>query len=78
MVIGYSFPAFNRKIDSEIFKMMRDIREVKILDPDFPGKVEIVREILSETKRDKLRRGIIEVAGIAGVEQFFVPNSVVP
>ena len=78
VVIGYSFPAFNRKIDSEIFKMMRDIREVKIQDPEYQGKVEIVREILSETHGPKLRQGIIQVTGVAGVEQFFIPNSVVP
>ena len=56
--------------------MMPDVTEVFIQDPEPQGKIEIVREILSQTHSEKVQE--IDVEGRTGTEQFFIPNAIVP
>lgn len=37
VIIGYSFPYFNREIDSLIFKMMKRLKTIYYVDPHFNG-----------------------------------------
>lgn len=64
IVIGYSFPFFNRKIDKIILHSMKALKRVYIQDPNANNIIKRFNEIDG--------RGI-HVEPITDIEQFFIP-----
>lgn len=72
-VIGYSFPFFNREIDIELFKLMKNLQKIYIQDTDPKGIKERIAEIIDiETTSDEF---IIDKAILNyNVDQFVFPK----
>ena len=68
VVIGYSFPYFNRKIDRAIFEKMPNLKFIYIQDKD-PYRIQ--QYITPVIKEDKLAG--IKIVPIDDVEQFYLP-----
>lgn len=66
VVIGYSFPFFNRELDRQIFNMMPNLQTVYIQDPN-PEAVEMpLRAVLPDMN--------VDVEFIRNCSQFFLPK----
>lgn len=71
VVIGYTFPFFNRKLDRRIFDAMYKLKKIYIQDPNAESLVTNLEAIYS-TKQDvnKLRNNVIPITNI---NQFYLP-----
>lgn len=78
IVIGYSFPQFNRAIDNEILSMLNNSVE-SIYIQDTPERVDnLVREFNdSFSSTIRLNKGLLEnrVKAISSVNSFYIPSS---
>jgi hypothetical protein len=66
VVIGYSFPFFNRKIDTELFKAMKKLKKVYFQDPHRDGQF-----LFSQFNLRKSR--IVTIEHIKDPTQYYVP-----
>lgn len=66
VVIGYSFPTFNREIDKLILKQMTSLRKIVI-----QALPEDINSIIFRLK--SLLRGDIEIQSITAGDEFFIP-----
>ncbi len=66
-VIGYSFPFFNREIDIQLFKMMKNLRLIYIQDRDPSAMKERLIEILDDPNK-------VEIKLIHDLKQFVFPK----
>ena len=67
VVIGYSFPFFNRVTDREIFKIMPKLKKIYVQDIN-PGAVEdSLRAVLPDDR-------LVEVVKISNCGQFYLPR----
>lgn len=66
VVIGYSFPFFNRKTDREIFKGMPNLKKVYVQDVNPDAVIQSLRAVFPPER-------IIDVVPIKNCEQFFLP-----
>jgi hypothetical protein len=57
VVIGYSFPIFNREIDNRIFKKMENVRKVYIQDKE-PEKIKATMKNAFDITQKKIQVGI--------------------
>lgn len=64
VVVGYSFPYFNRKVDRQIIRNMKNLRKVYIQSPE----AESIKD------RFKAIRDDIELISISEIGQFYLPN----
>lgn len=70
IVIGYTFPFFNREIDREIFSKMPSLEKIYIQDP----YAEDVKEFLYSVLTDEQRKGIYpNIKLISNISNFFLP-----
>lgn len=67
VVIGYSFPFFNRTTDREIFNAMPNLQKVYVQDINPGAVMQSMRAILPVDKK-------IEVVQIADCGQFYLPS----
>jgi hypothetical protein len=67
VVIGYSFPFFNREIDRKIIKAMSKIHKVYFQSKEPDALVERFQAIIPGIKTEALKP-------ITDVEQFLLPN----
>ena len=68
VVIGYSFPYFNRKIDRLIFENMHHLKKIYIQDKD-PNRIQqYIIPVIPEEKLDE-----IKIVPLNDVDQFFLP-----
>lgn len=68
VVIGYSFPDYNRDIDKNIFKDMPHLENIYIQDK-YPNRIQKnIKPVIPEDRRNKIR---IVLHG--DVEQFYLP-----
>lgn len=67
VVVGYSFPFFNRIIDSQIINNMKALKKVYFQSPQFEDLIDRFKSIRSNHDNIKLD-------GIRDVYQFFLPN----
>lgn len=79
IVIGYSFPSFNRAVDKALIRAMKNLREIIIQVPDyFITEAELkVNDILSSIGRD-YDTGVstkVKVTAYPGVSEFFIPTT---
>ncbi len=72
VVIGYSFPYFNRNVDRKIFDKMYGLSKVYIQDPNAESLVQPVQELCQRVNRRGAKR--VEVIPFQGVSQFLIPN----
>lgn len=68
VVIGYSFPYFNRKIDRIIFENMPHLKKIYIQDKD-PNRIQ--QYIIPVIPAEKLYE--IKIVPLKDVDQFFLP-----
>ncbi|HBS04049.1 MAG TPA: hypothetical protein DEA96_03720 [Leptospiraceae bacterium] len=73
VVIGYSFPSFNRQIDGEILTSMQELERVVIQDLTPGPKASIVRELLRNTHPDQARDIAVQTE-LAKDSPFFIPS----
>lgn len=64
VVIGYSFPFFNRNIDKTILQSMKNLRKVYIQDPNANNIIRRFKEIYANK---------VDVEPITDIEQFYIP-----
>ena len=68
VVIGYSFPYFNRKIDRAIFEKMSHLKTIYIQDTN-PNRIQqYITPVIPEKKREEIR-----IIPLEEVDQFFLP-----
>lgn len=70
VIIGYSFPLFNRKIDQKIFSNLRSQRINKIVYQDPNGKEDIIKNLFKNPSNFSRK---IEV--LKDVDQFYIPHN---
>ena len=68
VVIGYTFPYFNRKIDRVVFKEMSNLKNIYIQDP-YADRIK--QNIIPVMPNDKLT--YIKIHTLNDVDQFFLP-----
>lgn len=66
VIIGYSFPTFNKRIDSEIFSSMTGLTKIYIQNPSANELKERVKAMFKLDDK-------IEIIPISDVTQFFIP-----
>lgn len=72
VIIGYTFPFFNRKIDRMIFDYMPNLNKIYIQDPNANQIIQNLEPIysLKNINRDTLRKNVIP---ITYTDQFYLP-----
>lgn len=70
VVIGYTFPFFNRRIDRQIFSNMPNLNKIYIQDPNAESIKDFIGSVLTEEQRSTLLHGI---KIIKNVSNFFLP-----
>ena len=71
IVIGYTFPFFNREIDRKLFEAMRDLRIIYIQDPNASNIVSNIDSTISHKNIFLNRNKKIEA--ITNTSQFYLP-----
>jgi len=59
VVIGYSFPFFNREIDRDIFMNMPNLEKIYIQDPKAEEIKEFLSSVLTENQREQLFPNVV-------------------
>ena len=78
VVIGYSFPFFNRKIDSELFATMKKtLRKIYFQDPSLDGQFlygqfDLVKD-KSELMARQFEAKVVDIQWIKDKSQYYVP-----
>lgn len=72
IVIGYSFPYFNRIVDEQLFKKMIKLRKIYIQDINPSGIKEVLKEFIDIESGHK---GSIEVELRNNINQFLFPKT---
>ena len=70
VVIGYSFPFFNRETDREIFSKMEKLKRIYIQDPYADDIKQFISSVLTEEQRTQLYPDIVTIKNIAN---FYLP-----
>ncbi len=70
VVIGYTFPFFNRRIDRQIFSNMPNLKKVYIQDPNADSIIEFIGSVLTDEQRQILQR---DIKPIKNVSNFYLP-----
>jgi len=76
IVIGYSFPFFNRNIDRDILDAMTNLKKVYVQDPNFSK--DIIEKIKGLIPRHETNFEGIKVKNIDFVEKSFVDQFYIP
>ena len=66
VVIGYSFPFFNRETDREIFKGMPNLKKLYVQDVNPDAVIQSLRAVLPIERK-------IDIVPEKNCEQFFLP-----
>lgn len=67
VVIGYSFPFFNRVMDREIFGGMPNLKKVYVQDKNPSAVMEAIGAVLPMGKK-------VELVPVSNCEQFYLPG----
>ena len=71
VVIGYTFPFFNREIDRAIFRVIRNLRKIYIQDPNASNIIDSIHSVCSKPNMDSfINNKVIE---ISNTSQFYLP-----
>lgn len=72
VVIGYTFPFFNREIDRKVFELMPNLKTIYVQDPNAENIMKNVDPVLSDLQR----ANGINVNPIINTDQFFLPSEI--
>ena len=67
VVIGYTFPYFNRKVDKMIFAQMPNLKNIYIQDPEADRTEQYIKPVLPEKLAD------VKIHPLIDTDQFFLP-----
>ena len=67
VVIGYTFPFFNRNIDRTLFDAMKNLKTIYIQDPNAENLIQNIRPVLSD------RHSQTKIIPLTNVDQFYLP-----
>lgn len=70
VIIGYSFPYFNREVDRSLFTCMVNLKNIYIQDP-FAERIE---QNLMPVLSERHRNGNINILLLKDTEQFYLPS----
>ncbi|ULC59598.1 hypothetical protein MBM09_01155 [Flaviramulus sp. BrNp1-15] len=74
IVIGYSLPFFNRKIDRFILDSMDNLKKIYVQDPKYAeGIIEKIKELIPSHNIKFQNRDKIEFKPLSFTDQFFIP-----
>ncbi len=74
IIIGYSFPFFNRKVDKSILDSMTNLKKVYVQDPNNTEDIiEKIKELIPNHNVKYQTRDKIEFKPITFKDQFFIP-----
>lgn len=68
VIIGYSFPYFNRKIDRAIFAQMPNLKNIYIQDPEAARTEQYIKPVLAGKLAD------VKIHPLKDADQFFLPS----
>lgn len=74
VVIGYSFPYFNREVDRTIVQNMKNLEKVYIQDPYCDDVKENFEAVLSVEQLEKVENKQIKIVLKKNTKQFVIPN----
>lgn len=74
VIIGYSFPYFNREVDRKIIRNMTNLKKVYIQDPFCEDVKENFEAALSEEQLEKVENKQIKIVLKKNTKQFVIPN----
>lgn len=82
VIIGYSFPFFNRDVDQYLITSMKELKKVYVQIPDREGNLEastrldaILEKIRSQRRKGKIKSTIeLEVKSIYSENEFYLPS----
>lgn len=74
VIIGYSFPYFNREVDKNIVRNMVNLKKAYIQDPYCEDVKESFEAVLSEDQLNKVESGQIKIVLKKNCKQFVIPN----
>jgi len=74
VIIGYSFPYFNREVDRKIIRNMTNLKKIYIQDPYCEDVRESFEAALSEEQLGKVENGQIKIVLKKNTKQFVIPN----
>jgi len=74
VVIGYTFPFFNRETDRRIFEKMPNLSQIYIQDPYADRIIKNIIPVMSDYQKDVMKLSINDgIEPITNVDQFFLP-----
>lgn len=68
VVIGYTFPFFNRKTDRNIFNWMPQLSKIYVQDPNAENVIDNLKAVIGESKESK-----IKITPISSISNFYLP-----
>ena len=71
VIIGYTFPFFNREIDREIFLNMPNLEQIYIQDPCAESVKDSLYSVLTDKQRERIYTSI---KLIKSTTNFFLPH----
>jgi hypothetical protein len=74
VIIGYSFPYFNREVDRKIIRNMTNLKKVYIQDPFSEDVKENFEAVLSVEQLEKVENNQIKIVLKKNTKQFVIPN----
>jgi len=72
VIIGYTFPFFNRETDRVLFKLMPNLHRIYIQDPNADNLSSNLLPVLSEDNRKVIDH--TEIIPVKNVNQFYLPQ----
>jgi hypothetical protein len=83
VVIGYSFPNFNRSVDKLLLQDLRNLQKVYVQDVNAEEVCELIRssfelkewhvQVIDDVRYDSKSEQQVPVIPVKGVDQFFIP-----
>jgi hypothetical protein len=73
VIIGYSFPYFNRAIDRSLFDGMHYLSKIYIQDPNAGNMIQMVDELVNHLPA----RNKVEIVPFIDASQFLIPNELI-
>ncbi|TGL97952.1 hypothetical protein [Leptospira jelokensis] len=73
VIIGYSFPTFNRFIDGRIFHSLRKLKKVYVQDIN-KGSIDRVNQLIKQSHY--VGKESIQTKHISNIDQFYIPNEI--
>lgn len=73
VVIGYTFPFFNREVDRSLFTMMPNLDHIYIQDPNAAQLKNNILPVLSDVQKSVAKRLQDKITIITNCDQFYLP-----